>query len=482
MLHDGPLPWVKPGKVQKAFELGEYVCSRSYGIDEVLILSIPSLVDRLPDANAGWVATKMLESGTNVIDKDFIILGDIVRVHGQKRVSRAFVRAGMRPSCFFDPATVRACVVTCGGLCPGLNNVIRQIVLDLYHLYGVTAVFGIRNGFDGFHSVEDTPVMLTPESVAQIHHLGGSVLGAGRGGFSVDKILAFLQPNGINQVYVIGGDGTMRAANILAMDILAKGLAISVCGVPKTIDNDIGLIDRSFGFTTSVAEAQHAIDSAKVEAMSAQNGIGVVKLMGREAGFITAHAVLASCDVDLCLIPEIPVVLHGPNGICGHLERVLHKKRHAVLVMAEGSGQELLPPTGETDAGGNPKLAPIGPHIVAQLNKYFKERATPVNIKYIDPSYIIRSVPANPSDSMYCMQLAQNAVHGCMAGFTAFTVALVNNRLVYISMKAICENSPRVMDGKGRTWERVLSITGQPNTAADMDKQRTHTISGAIAF
>jgi 6-phosphofructokinase 1 len=406
-----------------------------------------------------------------------VILGDIRRSGEQEPKSRAYVRAGPRESLYFEPTNVKAAVVTCGGLCPGLNNVIRDITLSLWNLYGVREIYGIRMGFAGFYNwtsmdQKEAPIMLTPQSVENIHHSGGTILGANRGGFDLDKILTFLTDRNISQLYVIGGDGTHRAANKIAVECRARSLRIVVAGVPKTIDNDVDLLDRSFGFNTAVEEAQRAIRSAKTEAKCVPNGIGVVKLMGRSAGFIAAHATLSSGDVNLCLVPEVPIELKGALSCLTHLERVIEEKGHAVVVVAEGAGEELLGSSAIVDAGGNKKLPPIGEFMKSQIQQHFAHAGKECTVKYIDPSYMIRSVPANAADSLYCMLLAQNAVHGAMAGYTGFTVGLSANRVVYFPITAITQNSPRCMDPFGRTWERVLCMTRQPNTVPDDNKPR----------
>lgn len=199
------------------------------------------------------------------------------------------------------------------------------------------------------------------EAVTDIHHAGGSILGSARGGFDIEVILSFLEQNRINQLYVIGGDGTHRAANIIAETCFERHKNIAVVGIPKTIDNDVDIIDRSFGFTTSVEAAQAAIISAKTEARCAMpNGVGIVKLMGRSAGFIAVHATLASGDVDLCLVPEVATVLDGENGCLPFLYKRVKEQGHAVVVVAEGAGEDLLGQSTEVDKGGNRKLPPIG--------------------------------------------------------------------------------------------------------------------------
>ena len=249
---------------------------------------------------------------------------------------------------------------------------------------------------------------------------------------------------------------------------MGRGYNIAVAGIPKTIDNDVDYIDQSFGFTSAVEAAQVAIQSAKTEAVcNLPNGIGIVKLMGRSAGFIAAHATMASCDVDLCLVPEVPVVLEGENGCLPHLMQRVKLQGYAVVVVAEGAGEEVLGTSVETDASGNKKLPPIGEFMKKSVEGYFKKNGENATVKYIDPSYTVRSVPANAADSLYCMQLGQNAVHGAMAGYTGFSVGLCNNRMVFLPIPELVATSPRSMNPRGRTWERVLAVTRQPNTVPD---------------
>jgi 6-phosphofructokinase 1 len=405
------------------------------------------------------------------------ILADIVRKpNSLLSYTVSYMRAGPRRTLHFDPATVSAAIVTCGGLCPGLNNVIREITNTLFQLYGIGGkVYGIQGGFQGFvldNSSESSngprvlqPIELTPTMVENIHHEGGTCLGSSRGGFDLERILDFLHAKRINQLYVIGGDGTHRGAFAIHEGCMGRGYNISVAGIPKTIDNDVEYIDQSFGFGSAVEAACLSIRSAKTEAVcNLPNGIGIVKLMGRSAGFIAAHATMASSDVDLCLVPEVPVVLEGPDGCLPHLMRRVAERGFAVVVVAEGAGEELLGTSTEKDASGNKLLPKIGEFMKDEITKYFRKHGQEATVKYIDPSYTVRSVAANASDSLYCMQLAQNAVHGAMAGYTGFTVGLCNNRMSLLPIPQVVAASPRSMDPHGRTWERVLALTRQPNT------------------
>jgi len=289
----------------------------------------------------------------------------------------------------------------------------------------------------------------------------------------------------VNQIYIIGGDGTHRAADAIAQEAVKRQLKLSVVGIPKTIDNDLGVIDRSFGFSTAVTEARKAIQAAVVEASCAPNGVGIVQLMGRHAGYIAAHATLATRQVDICLIPEIQFPLRGQNGVCELTEYIVKRQGYCVIVIAEGAGADLVAKSkAEYDEGGNRKLPDIGKFLSAEVKKYFGERKVEASIKLIDPSYMIRAVNADASDAVYCQSIAQNAVHGAMAGFTGFSSGLVNNRTVLIPFDLISATSPSYLNPDGRTWERVLSLTHQPMyqpMPSDIKEEMTHHSAEAAA-
>ena len=400
-----------------------------------------------------------------ISDKELVLV-DTIRKPGMKSVSRAFHLAGPRKVLHFDPSKVNAAIVTCGGLCPGLNNVIRELVHSLYYLYGASKVYGITGGFNGFHQADYPPVLLTNEMVENIHHEGGTILRSSRGGFDIDAIIAFLKERNISQLYIIGGDGTHRGAYEISESCLKHGMNVAVAGIPKTIDNDLDYIDRSFGFSSAVEAAQAGIRTAKTEAMcNVPNGIGIVKLMGRSAGFLAVFAALGSGDVDLVLVPEVPIVLEGPDSILSFLRSRVKEQGFAVVVVAEGAGEEILGVSDIVDEGGNRARPQIGEFISKAIAEHFISFGEVATVKYIDPSYTVRSVPANGADSLYCMQLAQNAVHGAMAGMTGFSVGLVNNAMVYLPIPQLVATSPRSMSPHGPTWERILAMTGQPNTS-----------------
>ncbi len=367
-------------------------------------------------------------------------------------------KAGPREKIFFDPGTSRAALVTCGGLCPGLNDVIRAIVMVLWYRYGVKEIFGLRYGFEGLiASFNHEPLVLKPELVEDIHQDGGTILGTSRGPQEIALMVDFLLERKINMLFTIGGDGTQRGALAISKEIEKRDLDISVIGIPKTIDNDISFTERTFGFETAIAISQIPITGAHMEAKGVRNGIGIVKLMGRESGFIAAYATLASSDVNLVLIPEAPFSL---RKVFAYLEERIIRKRHAVIVVAEGAGQEYVPGEG-TDASGNKKLGDIGIFLKTAITEDFSRRNIPTTVKYIDPSYIIRSAPATPDDSVLCFQLSENAVHAVMSGRTGMVVGLWNGHFVHVPIQLSVRDRKKI-DTSDLLWQSVLDNTGQP--------------------
>jgi len=373
-------------------------------------------------------------------------------------------KAGPRENLFFAPGRVHAAIVTCGGLCPGLNDVIRSIVMTLYYQYSVRSVSGVPYGYRGL--LPDAPwplVPLDPKTVARIHKQGGTILGTARGGGDKTKqIVDTLQRQGVDILFTIGGDGTQRGAALIADEVHARGLSIAVVGIPKTIDNDLSFVEKSFGFETAVSEAQRSVDGAHSEAEGSINGIGLVKVMGRDSGFIAAHTALASNDVDFVLIPEVPFDLEGKGAFLECLERRIEEKGHALVLVAEGAGQKYVESEG-IDAGGNKKFGDIGIFLRTAIQKYFAAADLEVSLKYIDPSYTIRSLPACASDSIYCARLGANAVHAAMSGRTACLVGRMNNRLVHVPIGGAAGRRNRV-DPYGPLWRDVVNDTGQPLT------------------
>ncbi|KAJ0964704.1 hypothetical protein J5N97_025842 [Dioscorea zingiberensis] len=387
---------------------------------------VPHLTDYIPDLPT-YPNPLQDNPAYSVVKQYFVNLDDTVAqkivVHKSSPRGTHFRRAGPRQKVYFESDEVHACIVTCGGLCPGLNTVIREIVCGLAHMYGVTKILGIQDGYKGFYARNTIP--LSPKSVNDIHKRGGTILGSSRGGHDTSKIVDSIQDRGINQVYIIGGDGTQKGASVI-----------------------FEVIDKSFGFDTAVEEAQRAINAAHVESESVENGIGMVKLMGRYSGFIAMYATLASRDVDCCLIPESPFYL-------------------------EGKGQELLAEIlrsmNQQDASGNKLLLDVGLWLSQKIKDHFTGKGRiSINLKYIDPTYMIRAIPANASDNVYCTLLAHSAIHGAMAGYTGFTVGPVNGRHAYIPFHRVTETQNKVVI-TDRMWARLLSSTNQPSFLSPED-------------
>ena len=373
-------------------------------------------------------------------------------------------RAGPRRDIYFDPAQVGCGIVTCGGLCPGLNDVIRSIVLTLWHQYGVKQIVGFRYGYAGLSADPPEPaIALTPEVVRDIHHDGGTMLGSSRGAQDLTQMVETCKQNGINILFTIGGDGTLRGAAAVAEQAEKMGYELAVIGVPKTIDNDLMWVERSFGFATAVEEARQSIASAHAEARGAWNGIGLIKLMGRHSGFIAAHACLANSDANFCLVPEVPFELDGTHGLLEAVAHRLRQRHHAVIVVAEGAAQDILqdPSNVRRDKSGNVKLVDVGPFLKQRILEHCSIAGLETTLKYIDPSYIIRSIPANAMDSEFCLALGQSAVHAGMAGRTQTLIGFLNRHFVHLPLE-LATRGRRQIDPNGELWHRVVQATGQP--------------------
>jgi len=367
--------------------------------------------------------------------------------------------AGPREMLFFDPSDLACGIVTCGGLCPGLNDVIRSIVLSSHHHYGVRKIFGFRYGYEGLVSrYGHTPLELSPDTVNRIHEIGGTVLGSSRGHQEASEMVNTLEDMKIGVLFAIGGDGTLRGARSIAKEATRRGMALSVIGIPKTIDNDVSFVQKTFGFETAVAEARRAICAANSESESARNGIGLVKLMGRDSGFIAAYSVLADSHVNFCLVPEVPFSL---GRFLDELEQRLERRGHAVIVVAEGAGQDLMDRASERDASGNIKYGDIGTFLRDAIKEHFNQSGMDTSIKYIDPSYTIRSVPANPHDSAFCLLLGHSAVHAGMSGRTNMVVSFWNHQFTHVPI-SLAVSERKKIDIEGTLWSSVLACTGQP--------------------
>ncbi|MCC2668316.1 MAG: diphosphate--fructose-6-phosphate 1-phosphotransferase [Armatimonadetes bacterium] len=383
-----------------------------------------------------------------------------------------FELAGPRNRIYFDPSKTRCGIVTCGGLCPGVNNVIQGLVRELLLGYGVRSVTGFRCGYQGFIARYRHPVVdLTLDNVEGIQEQGGTMLSSSRGEQDPEEVVDCLERQGIQILFVIGGDGTMRGALEIVNEIERRGSRIAVVGIPKTIDNDLMYIDKSFGFDTAYSKAVEFIRGAHVEAKGAPHGVGLVKVMGRHSGFIACHAALASQDANFVLIPEVPFTI---DGLWSVLRRRLEHRGHAVIVAAEGAGQELLkadPTAAETDASGNATLGDVGCYLRRELCAAAARDRFEMSLKYLDPSYAIRSVPASPPDAIFCHGLARGAVHAAMAGNTAMMVSLWHGQFVHVPM-SVAVSGRKQVDPLGYTWISVLESTGQPPVIGDLSHDR----------
>jgi 6-phosphofructokinase 1 len=367
--------------------------------------------------------------------------------------------AGPRAKLFFDPSKLACGVVTCGGLCPGLNDVIRAVVLSLYHHYGVRKVYGFSYGYEGLvERCGHPPLELTPSFVNRIHRSGGSILGSSRGPQDPADMVATLERLGIGILFAIGGDGTLRGAQKIGAEADRRGLALSVIGIPKTIDNDVSYVQRTFGFETAVTEARRATSAANIEAEGARNGVGLVKLMGRDSGFIAAYSVLVDGHVNFCLVPEVPFTL---ESLFARLKARLEARGHAVIVVAEGAGQNLVAQSGQRDASGNIKYGDIGVFLRDAIKEHFHRIGMEISLKYVDPSYAIRSVPATAHDSAFCLLLGHNAVHAGMTGRTNMVVGFWNHHFTHVPIRLAVSERKRI-DPDGSLWSSVLASTGQP--------------------
>jgi len=432
--YDFTIPTLGPGKIPSPFALSKHhgdMIANYIGDDERIVFDI----DFTPGNSVAYNHEHLIE------------------------------RAGPREFIFFDPDKVHAAIVTCGGLCPGLNDVTRAIVMALWYQYGVRKISGVPFGYRGFLPESARPfITLKPDTVVDIHRRGGTILGSSRGkGERTPEIVDRMEKEGINMLFTIGGDGTQKGTLRIAEEIDRRGLNIAVVGIPKTIDNDLSFIEKSFGFETAVTEAVKAVTGAHIEAHDAVNGIGLVKLMGREAGFIAAYTALGSRDVNFVLVPELRFDLDGENGLLANLERRLNKRGHAVIVVAEGAGQEhLAAASTEFDASGNKKLGDIGLFLKDEIKNYFTAKGVEVNLRYIDPSYIIRATRANPIDSIYCARLGTRAVHAAMAGKTKMLVSHVNDVFVHIPTE-LAVSKRNCINPESSLWRDVIEATGQPH-------------------
>jgi 6-phosphofructokinase 1 len=436
--------------------------------DQLAIGAADLMVQQLGEASVVSPMTRMLRERASSVhyvhESDRVLLDDTVEMAVARQLPAgelpSFEPGGPRERLYFEPTATKVGIVTCGGLCPGLNNVIRGLVLELSQNYGVTEIVGFRNGYRGLVG-DEAPMALTPHVVHDIHNRGGTILGTSRGDQNAEAMVDTLMREGISVLFVIGGDGTLRGAQKIVVAAAARAYKLSVVGVPKTIDNDIPYLDHSFGFQTAFARAAESIRAAHIEASSTPHGVGLVKLMGRHSGFIACYAALANHDVDFVLVPEVPFELDGDDGFLRHLHGRVETQGHAVVVVAEGAGQHLLPRDGSRDASGNARLADVGQLMRDRIVQCFADSGSELSLRYVDPGYAIRSVPANAYDAVFCIRLAQAAVHAAMAGRTAMMVGRWHGRFVHLPI-ALATASRNQVDPDGDLWMSVLEATRQP--------------------
>uniref|UniRef100_A0A0C9S6Y4 TSA: Wollemia nobilis Ref_Wollemi_Transcript_14138_1838 transcribed RNA sequence n=1 Tax=Wollemia nobilis TaxID=56998 RepID=A0A0C9S6Y4_9CONI len=435
------------------------------------IEAIPHLREFVPDVPAFENPLMRSEyfnpvEGFFVTETDMIMENIVINIDSPAKEQVFYHRAGPRSKVCFEPREVRAAIATCGGLCPGLNTVIRELIYGLWFQYGVRDIKGIRAGYRGFYSRE--PLALYPKMAHLWHKIGGTVLETSRGGFDVEKIVDAIERYGFNQVYLIGGDGTMRGAAKVFEEVRRRGLKVCVAGIPGNVDNDMGVIDKSFGFQTAVESAQSAISAAAVEADSAINGVGLVRLMGRQTGHIALHSTLGSRDVDCCLIPEDPFYLEGEGGLFQLVERRLAENGRFVLVVAEGAGKDLMPPppkdaTADDDDDEFYDMD-VGPWLSNELKGWWKKQHPDeqFTLKYIEPTCMLRDAPANATENHFCTLLANSCMHGVMAGYTGFVVGSINGMYAYVPLQKVAATN-NFVDNNDPRWAWVRSVTNQPD-------------------
>ncbi len=409
-----------------------------------------------------------LASRAAFVPDDAYVLRDIE--HPRERIEgtpRAFEKAGPREQVFFAPKSTVVGILSAGGICPGINDVVRAVVLELHHGYGVERVLGFRFGFAGLDSASGIePIVLDPHAVRDIHTRAGTVLGTSRGPHDPARMVDTLEHTRVNALLVIGGDGTMRAAHAIHEEVVRRGLHIGVLGIPKTIDNDIPFVDKTFGFETAVATARLAIDAAHAEARSVANGVGLVKLMGRNSGFIAANATLSSHEVNACLVPEVSFELGGENGLLAWLEKRLAARGHAVIVAAEGCASKVLELPASVDASGNRRFATsdhdIGSHLKHAIEEHFASRKLSLTLKYIDPSYMVRATRSSGEDAVFCDALARNAAHAAMAGKTDIMIGRWHRCFTHVPLGLVLAHH-KTIEPAGDVWRNVVESTGQPS-------------------
>lgn len=364
-----------------------------------------------------------------------------------------------------------AVVAQSGGPSPVINASLQGVIEGCLHHPGtIGRIFAGRHGIEGVLQEELIDLSaIDPGEIALLRHTpAAGAVGTCRYKLKdersedYERIIEVFKAHDVGYFFYIGGNDSMDTAQKVSRLAAERGLDLAVTGVPKTIDNDIDFVYKTFGFDTAVGRAREVLDGAHAEAVGAPNGIGLVKLMGRDSGFIAAYATLASLEVNFCLIPEVPFDLNGPGAFLQLLEARLKQREHAVVVVAEGAGQDLMQ-AGDRgkDASGNVRHEDIGEFLKERIQEYFAETSIPINLKYFDPSYIVRSIPANASDCIFCDNLARNAVHAGMAGKTDMLIGLWHGVYVHVPIALAIRERKRIRP-QGSLWSHVLEVTGQP--------------------
>lgn len=380
-----------------------------------------------------------------------------------------FIKAGPRSQLQIDPNKTVAAIATCGGLCPGLNVCIYQIYRTLKYVYGVQTIYGVFDGYRGFTD-DSTWIELDDQILRNKFNEPGTFLRSSRGKQDMTLIVSNLKKKSVNSVFIIGGEGSHKGALALQSEAINQQAEISVAAIPKTIDNDIPIIDQSFGHATSIDVVVKSLKGAYAEANSIDPCLGIVKNMGRDTGHITVNSALAFGKTDLILIPEAGYNLKGENGVLAFVCQLLKEKRHVVILVSEGASASMKDAELENegkDKSGNTKFGDIGLHLKSEIGKYCKENGgeslEELNIKYIDPSYLQRSCEPNSFDRTMCLNISRDSVHGVMAGYSSFSTAIVAGRTVYLPLTSICSKNREYVDLLGERYQSVLQMTRQPS-------------------
>ena len=424
-------------------------------------LAIARLGERTIDTPLRDLLGGREESVHYVTETDRVLLDDTLGVAKRRSAGTpaelpAFNPGGPREKLYFEPSTVTAAIVTCGGLCPGLNNVVRALVLQLANAYGVKSILGFRNGYSGLTDTS-APLALTPELVRDIHNRGGTILGTSRGGQEPAAMVDTLARHRVDMLFVIGGDGSLRGAQKIAAKP-PPATAARRGGHPED-HRQRHSVDRPELRLPDRVRPRRRVDPRRAHR-------GRVHRRRRGTGQADGpaqrlHRLL--CDTrqprsrlrpdPRSLLParQLPALPAQARRSAGARSRGRRRGRRAGAV----------PRSAETDASGNARLGDIGALLRERVTAHFAQHGTPLSLRYVDPGYAIRSVPANAFDAVYCARLAQAAVHAGMAGFTSMVVARWHGRFIHLPI-ALATATRNQVDPHGDLWMSVLEATGQP--------------------